>query len=899
MQNVATKKIYLFEEGNASMKDLLGGKGANLAEMTNLGFPVPPGFTITTEMCNGYSRNSGRMPEGLMEEVAAKVKFVEGRMDKKFGDAKNPLLFSVRSGAKFSMPGMMDTVLNLGLNDETVKGLASLTKNDRFAYDSYRRFVTMFGDVVLEIERKKFDQLLDEKKKKLGVTEDQAVTFESLRELVEEYKELVQKETGKPFPQDVLEQLRLAIEAVFRSWNNPRAFVYRNKEKISHDLGTAVNVQTMVFGNMGDDSGTGVAFTRNASTGENVLTGDFLFNAQGEDVVAGIRTPLPISAMKDSKPSLYDELSEISRKLEKHYRDLQDMEFTIQQGKLFMLQTRSAKRTAPAAIKIAVDMANEGLITKEEALMRITPEHINWMLHPYFPPADKAKAMMSGLLLAKGTPASPGAASGRVYFEAEDAIKANSGGESVVLVRPETTPDDAQGMLVSRGILTSTGGPTSHAALVARGWGIPCVVGCEAIQVNLEKKVFSVGGKTFKEGDFISIDGGTGEVMSGEIPMVKPTELSPECQKILSWADETKNLGVYANADNPRDAQRARNFGATGIGLCRTEHMFMEKDRLPIVQEMIMAGTLEARKSALAKLLPVQRGDFYGILKAMEGYPVIIRLLDPPLHEFLPSLEELLVDVTTLRLTGKDPGALKEKERVLAKVRALHEFNPMLGLRVCRLGIVFPEIYEMQVRAIFEAACQLTKEGVNILPEVMIPGVGHINEMRFTRDMAVRIAEEVMKETGIPVHYKVGTMVELPRACVIAGELATVAEFFSFGTNDLSQTTFGYSRDDASKSFIPTYIQKGILLVDPFAELDRDGVGALMKMAVRDGRAANSRLEVGICGEHGGDPSSIEYCHILGLNYVSCSPYRVPVARLAAAQAKIREKGQGKAHDIR
>ncbi|MCD6310812.1 MAG: pyruvate, phosphate dikinase [Candidatus Eremiobacteraeota bacterium] len=927
----ATKSIYFFEEGNPSMRDLLGGKGANLAEMSRMGFPVPPGFTITTEVCNEYIKSGNKMPPGLKEEIRKSIHHLEEKMGKKFGGPENPLLVSVRSGAKFSMPGMMDTILNLGLNSETVEGLARITDNKRFAYDSYRRFIQMFSDVVLQLEKKDFEDMMTEKKKELEVISDSELTADVLKNLVNQFKDYVKEKTGEPFPEDVYEQLYRAVEAVFRSWNNPRAIVYRAKEGIPDDLGTAVNVQCMVFGNTGDESGTGVAFTRNASTGDNVLTGDFLFNAQGEDVVAGIRNPLPLSSLKDSAPHLYRELEDIAHKLEHHYKDLQDMEFTVQDGKLYMLQTRNAKRTAQAAIKVAVDMVDEGLITEEEAVLRISPEQIEHLLHPYYRPQDKDKAIAEGRLLAKGIPASPGAASGMVVFDAEDAIRLKQEGKDLILVRPETTPDDAQGMLASRGILTSTGGPTSHAALVARGWGIPCVVGCEAIYIDLEKKEFKVKNRIFREGDNISIDGGTGEVIEGLLPLVYPTDMPEEAKRILGWADKIRKLGVYANADNPRDVSRARSLGAEGIGLCRTEHMFMESERLPLVQDMILvAGETERAKrlvdrleqevttakpaqkenllarleeakkqmeepwakyrETLDKLLPFQKEDFKGILAAMEGLWVIIRLLDPPLHEFLPSYDELLVEVTKLETTHENPELKSEKENLLEQIKALKEFNPMLGLRVCRLGIVYPEIYKMQVRAIFEAACELKSDGVDVKPEVMIPGVSIMEEMKFTREMVDEIARQVMDEKGIKVEYKVGTMMELPRACLVANDLAKYAQFFSFGTNDLTQTTFGYSRDDASGTFIPVYLEKGLLPVEPFMILDQKGVGRLMKLAVKEGRQTNPELEIGICGEHGGEPASVEFCHRIGLNYVSCSPYRIPIARLSAAHAVIKEK---------
>lgn len=932
------KTVYAFEEGNADMRGILGGKGANLAEMTRLGFPVPPGFTIPTTMCVEYYKLGKKLRDGLMDNVKSHMKDLEKKMGKVFGSEENPLLVSVRSGAKFSMPGMMDTILNLGLNSVTVKGLAKLTNNERFAYDAYRRFIHMFSDVVLELPKRNFETILSEHKEKAGVKEDSKLTADQLKEVVKDYKAYVVKETGKEFPEDVMVQLELAIEAVFRSWNTPRAVVYRNKEKISHDLGTAVNVQTMVFGNMGEDCATGVAFTRNASTGEKVLTGDVLFNAQGEDVVAGVRTPLALEALAERDPEAYEQFKEIAVKLEQHYRDVQDMEFTVERNKLYMLQTRNAKRTALAAVTIAVDLCNEGLITKEEAVCRVTPAQIDMLLHPYFLAEAKAKAEKEGLRLAKGTAASPGAACGIVVFEAEDAVALKKEGKKIVLVRPETSPDDASGMAVAEGVLTSTGGPTSHAALVARGWGIPCVVGCEAIKIDLAGKTFHVAGKSFKEGDVISFDGTTGEVFEGAIERVQPKELIPAAKTLLDWADEIRTLGVRANADNPKDAQRARALGAQGVGLCRTEHMFMETDRLPVVQKMIMAaGDAESGKRVLDRLekqlegleegkaaevqekidaqkkkmegawntymdtlktlLPIQRGDFEGILKAMEGCWVIIRLLDPPLHEFLPDAEEVLVDIVKTKtraefkpLTEEETAELAKKEKLLEKLRSMHEANPMLGLRMCRLGIVYPEIYKMQVRAIFEAACNLKKEGVDVKPEVMIPGVGIIGEMQINREMCDKVAHEVMAEKGVEVEYKVGTMIELPRAAVTAGKLAEHAQFFSFGTNDLTQTTFGYSRDDVAKTFVPVYIEKGLLKADPFHQLDREGVGTLIKGAVKAGRETNPAVEIGICGEHGGEPSSVEFCHIAGLNYVSCSPYRVPIARLAAAQAKVNNK---------
>ena len=946
------KAVYLFQEGNAKMRDLLGGKGANLAEMTRLGFPVPPGFTVTTEICNVYLNGGNKFPVGLEDDFRSHIADIEKKMGKGFGDRHNPLLVSVRSGAKFSMPGMMDTVLNLGLNDETVQGLIEQSKDERFSYDAYRRFIMMFSDVVMGLSKHEFDHLLQAKKQKLNIHEDSQIPASALKELVKEFKDKFRVEAKREFPNDVFEQLSLSIEAVFRSWRNPRAMVYRDKEKIPHDLGTAVSVQSMVFGNMGDDCGTGVAFTRNYNTGAKVPVGDYLTNAQGEDVVAGIRTPKPLQALETESPEMWKQLAETSANLEKHFREMQDMEFTIEKGRLFMLQTRTGKRTAQAAIKIACDMVTEGLITKEEAVLRVGPAQLDKLLHPSIPDAAKKEAVAQGRFLAKGTGAAPGAACGKVVFEANDAVTVAGEGHPVILVRPETTPDDAHGMAVAKGILTSTGGPSSHAALVARGWGIPCIVGCEALKIDLEKRKVTVGEHTFGEGDWLTFDGATGEVLLGAIQLSEATELSAETKLLLGWADEFRKLGVYANADTPRDAERARNFGATGIGLCRTEHMFMERDRLPIVQEMILsapkaealnrdlvkakielseqvegtrrhteaiaglaaveaklAGPWKHYTECLAKLLPVQRADFHGILKAMQGHWVIIRLIDPPLHEFLPAYDELLVDVTRLKALRdvsqdaftkalgeirtrreNDKTTLESLEEMLARVASMKEFNPMLGLRVCRLGIVYPEVIKMQVRAIFEAACDLVKEGIDARPEVMIPGVGHINEMRFTRKLIEGVAAEVQKARGVQVKHKIGTMVELPRACTVAGDLAGVADFFSFGTNDLTQTTFGYSRDDAAGTFLPVYLDEKILKDDPFKVVDTVGVGRLMRMAVEEGRAANPDLEVGICGEHGGDPESVAFCHTLGLNYVSCSPFRVPIARLAAAHAALSEQ---------
>lgn len=874
------KFVYLFKEGKAGMKALLGGKGANLAEMTNIGLPVPPGMTITTEACTEYYRAGKKLPEGLMDEVKRNLAVVEQQANKKFGDLKNPLLVSVRSGAMFSMPGMMDTILNLGLNEETVKSVAENTNNLRFAYDAYRRFIQMFSDVVLEIPKYEFEDILHRQKDVQGVKYDQELSPESLRTIIDKYKELVQSKSGKPFPQSPMEQLSMAIEAVFRSWNNDRAIVYRNLNKIDHDLGTAVNIQSMVFGNMGNDSGTGVAFTRNPSTGENLLYGEFLTNAQGEDVVAGIRTPRPIAQLKDEMPEVFAEFSRIARLLESHYKNMQDIEFTIERGRLYMLQTRNGKRTAQASVRIAFELAQEGLITKQEALLLVEPAQLDQLLHRQIDSTAELE------VVAKGLPASPGAASGTVVFDADEAESMGKAGKKVLLVRTETTPDDIHGIVAAQGILTSRGGMTSHAAVVARGMGKPCVCGCEAIRIDYANQEFSVGDKIIKKGELVSIDGSTGRVILGEVPMKDP-ELSKEYNSLLEWADEFKRLGIRANADTPEDARKARDFGAVGIGLVRTEHMFMQQDRLPFVQQMILAETLEERQTALAHLLPMQEGDFYGILQAMEGYPVTIRLLDPPLHEFLPSLEELLVETTQLKTTGKEPGLLEEKLQLLKKVRALHEFNPMLGHRGCRLGITFPEIYEMQMQAIFNAAARLTKEGYKVLPEVEIPLTIDVNEMKFFRERIERIAAATMKEANVNFHYSIGTMIEMPRAALLADELAEFCDFFSFGTNDLTQTTLGFSRDDAEGKFLPHYLERKILKENPFIAIDQKGVGKLMRLAVEGGRSVRPNLEIGICGEHGGEPSSVKFCHEIGLNFVSCSPYRVPLARLAAAQAAI------------
>ncbi|MGQ9719353.1 MAG: pyruvate, phosphate dikinase [Nitrososphaerales archaeon] len=873
--------VYLFEEGSTKLRFLLGGKGADLAEMTGMGLPVPPGITITTEACNDYLTRGQRFPDGLEEEVLEKIKHIERKVGKKFGDPSDPLLVSVRSGAPISMPGMMDTVLNLGLNDGTVKGLAKLTDNERFAYDCYRRLIQMFGKVVLNVKHEKFEGILESYKHKLGAKLDIELDAKALKGVVRDYKELIKKETGKDFPQDPLKQLFMAIAAVFDSWNTPRAVVYRRVNKISNDLGTAVNIQAMVFGNIGPDSGTGVAFTRNPATGERKLYGEYLMNAQGEDVVAGIRTPRPIDCMREDAQKAYSELQRISDLLEKHYKDIQDIEFTIQNGKLYVLQTRSGKRTAQAAVKIAVDMAKEGLINKNEAIMRVEPKQIEQLLHRRIDPKVKIEP------IAKGLPASPGAASGIVVFDVDEADKRGNAGEKIILVREETTPEDIHGMVVAQGILTSRGGMTSHAAVVARGMGKPCISGCEEIKIDSEAEKFRAKDVTIKKGDLITIDGATGFVMIGEVPMMDP-ELSSEALELLSWSDKVRTLGVRANADTPQGAVKARTFGAEGIGLCRTERMFNAQDRLPIVQEMILAVGLEERKNSLNKLLPMQRGDFKEIFRIMNGLPVTIRLLDLPLHEFLPRLEDLLVEVTELRLSGKDDKVLDEKGRMLKKVQALAEHNPMLGHRGCRVGIRYPEIYEMQTRAIFEAATELAGEGVYVDLEIMLPLVGKATEMAFLRERIEKVARKVMEEAGVKLSYMIGTMMEVPRAALTADEIAGYAEFFSFGTNDMTQTVFGYSRDDAEAKFLANYLENKILEANPFETLDRNGVGKIMKIGVDLGRKTKPNLKVGICGEHGGDPASIEFCHEIGLNYVSCSPFRVPIARLAAAQAKLK-----------
>jgi pyruvate, orthophosphate dikinase len=957
----AGKMIYTFPEGNAQMRTLLGGKGAGLAEMTNAGLPVPPGFTITTEACNAYYAAGKELPPGLWDDVLAHMAALEQETGKGFGDPNNPLLVSVRSGAAFSMPGMMDTVLNLGLNEHTVQGLIQLTGNERFGYDAWRRFVAMFGRIVLDIPAAEFDEPFDALKEERGVTGDTELTADDLRQIADRYREIVRDKTGEPFPTDPYRQLELAVRAVFDSWFGKRAHDYREFNKIPHDLGTAVNVVTMVFGNMGGDSGTGVAFTRDPNTGEKALYGEYLTNAQGEDVVAGVRTPAKISQMRDELPEVYAEFEGIAQRLEGHYRDVQDLEFTIERGKLFMLQTRSAKRTAPAAVKIAVDMANEGILSRKEAVQRVDPAQIVQLLLPRFDEAAKAKA--GDRFLAKGLNASPGAATGKAIFDPDRAVEAKAAGDPVVLVRIETSPDDVHGMLAARGVLTARGGATSHAAVVARSMGLPCVAGAEALRIDYAARTMQAGGVTVTEGDMISIDGTTGEIFAGELPTIEARfEDEHDLATLLSWADEIRRLEVWANADYPRDAERARAFGAQGIGLCRTEHMFFEEDRLPTVQRMILNATratsakqrrdadgelseddreaIEVFDAALRELEALQTDDFAGLFRAMDGLPVVIRLIDPPLHEFLPSHDELLEKVTRLRTVleitsaptdavaeragpaiekgltkvfgkkdaaramklinrqgkasaaaGPDRSAMEaelaEAEELLVAVEAMREVNPMLGMRGCRLGLLIPDIVRMQTRAILAGAARVAGEGLTPLPEIMIPLVGHANELAETRRVLEAEVEAIVKASGQQVDYKFGTMIEVPRGALTAGEIAEHAEFFSFGTNDLTQMTFGFSRDDAEAKFLLQYVDRKILPENPFQVLDRDGVGQLVWLATERGRAARPGLKVGICGEHGGDPASIAFCHEVGLNYVSCSPFRVPVARLAAAQAAL------------
>ena len=876
---MSKKYVYLFTEGNKDMREVLGGKGANLAEMTNAGMPVPQGFTISTEACTQYYNDGRQINDEIMNQIYEYIGKMEEVVGKKFGSVENPLLVSVRSGSRASMPGMMDTILNLGLNDEVVEGLAKLTGNPRFAYDSYRRFVQMFSDVVMEMSKTYFDSIIEEMKEAKGVKLDVELDADDLKELVVKFKSLYKEKMGSDFPSDPKVQLIEAVKAVFRSWDNPRANVYRRMNEIPYDWGTAVNVQAMVFGNSGDNSGTGVAFTRDPSTGENKLMGEYLINAQGEDVVAGIRTPSPIAELENQMPEVYAQFVEISQKLEKHYRDMQDMEFTIENGKLYMLQTRNGKRTAQAALKIAVDLVDEGMITEEEAVLRVEPQQLDSLLHPQF---DSA-ALKAAAVIGKGLPASPGAACGQVVFTAEVAKEVVENGTmpKVVLVRLETSPEDIEGMVAAQGILTVRGGMTSHAAVVARGMGTCCVSGCGEISVDYDAKCFTLAGKTYKEGDWISLDGSTGNIYGEAVPTVEAT-ISGDFGRFMAWADNARTLKVLANADNPRDAQQGVDFGAEGIGLCRTEHMFFEGDRIKAVREMIVATSLEARKAALAKIEPYQQGDFEAMYRIVGDNPMTIRYLDPPLHEFLPTKEEDIVELAAeLNMSVE---ALKEV------IESLHEFNPMMGHRGCRLAVSYPEIAEMQTNAVIKAALTVSKEtGKNIVPHIMIPLVGDIKELKFVKDVVVKTADALIADAGVDMKYEVGTMIEIPRAALTAGEIAKNADFFSFGTNDLTQMTFGFSRDDAGK-FLSYYYDQKIYESDPFAHLDQTGVGRLVELASKDGRAANPELGLGICGEHGGDPTSVEFCHRVGLDYVSCSPFRVPIARLAAAQAAIKNK---------
>jgi pyruvate,orthophosphate dikinase len=885
-----TQYVYFFgagkADGNGKMKDELGGKGAGLAEMTNAALPVPPGFTIQTAACREYMK-TGKVADAIERQMSAALSRLEELQKQKLGAGENPLLVSVRSGAKFSMPGMMDTILNLGLNDESVKALARRSLNERFAYDSYRRLIQMFGNVVLDIPKHAFEEVFDGQKKKRGVKLDTELTADDLKEVIAQYKSVVKKHSGRDFPQNPLEQLTMARDAVFRSWNNDRAKVYRRINNISDDLGTAVNVQAMVFGNLGETSGTGVGFTRNPATGQKEFYGEFLMNAQGEDVVAGIRTPMHISELHKTMPQVYDQLRDITTRLENHYRDVQDFEFTIQEGRLYMLQTRNGKRTGLAAVRVAVEMVKEGLIKPEEAIFRVDPNQLYDFLVPQL---DESSGKVE--VIATGLPASPGAAVGQIVFTANDAVTAAGTGavkNPVVLVRSETTPEDIHGMEVAAGILTARGGMTSHAAVVTRGMGKCCIVGAGEIEVDEKKKEMRVGSLTLKAGDWISLDGTTGRVIKGRLNTVPASGDNPDLQTLLGWAEPYRTMGVRANADIPRDAIQARHFGAEGIGLCRTEHMFFAEDRIPHMRAMIMARTEEARRGELAKLLPMQRSDFEGLFRAMDGLAVTIRLLDPPLHEFLPKREELMVEIARLEINDPKSPRLKEAREVLRRVEELHEFNPMLGLRGCRLGITYPEISEMQARAIFEAAVNVAREGVKAIPEVMVPLTVTLKEMQNQGNIIRDTAEQVFKEKGTKVEYLAGTMIELPRACVIADEIATDAEFFSFGTNDLTQTMYGFSRDDIG-TFLPAYIERGILKNDPFSSIDQKGVGAMMEMGVERGRKTRPNIKLGICGEHGGDPESVVYCHKIGLTYVSCSPYRVLTARLAAAQAGASDK---------
>jgi pyruvate, orthophosphate dikinase len=908
---MAKKWVYLFDELDEvstyvggkweDVRGLLGGKGANLAEMTRIGLPVPPGFTVTTEACNGYLAAGMKFPETMWDQELAALAAVENKTGKKFGDPGNPLLVSCRSGAKFSMPGMMDTVLNIGLNEETVRSMIEATGDPRFVYDSYRRLIQMFGSVVLGVPDEPFEEVITEYRKSRGAKSDTELTAEDWKSVCERFKSIFRRFHRIEFPGDPYEQLRLATEAVFKSWNGKRAIDYRNAAKIPHDLGTAVNIQTMVFGNMGDDSATGVAMTRNATSGEKRIEGDYLINAQGEDVVAGIRATDPVESMAKTMPGSWSQFVAIAEKLEKHYRNMQDVEFTVERGTLYMLQTRDGKRTAQAAVRIAVEMAEEGLISREEAVMRVSPEQVDFFLHPQFNSKAKKSAKSEGRLLASGLNVSPGAAVGMVAFDADVAESwAKKEGKKVIMVRPETKPDDVHGMLAAEGILTSRGGRTSHAALVARQFGKPAVVGVAALEIDMGQRLMSVGDQVIVEGDWVSVDGSTGEVYLGKLETMVPDISDPWLMRLLRWADSFRRLGVWANADYPADARRARDYGAGGIGLCRTEHMFFQTERLPFVQKMIMTGQAMERREALEALLPFQREDFAGLFRAMDGLPVIIRLIDPPLHEFLPSYASLMIGLADNKIRLLNAKSLQEiddllhkiedDEHVLKRVEALHEANPMLGLRGVRLGIMMPDLTQMQVRAIFEAACQCIKEGVDVHPEVMIPLTSHVNELKTQRDALEAVAREVIEEQGITVDYKFGTMIEIPRAALTSDEIAEYAQFFSFGTNDLTQTTYGISRDDAEKGFLIDYIQRGILPENPFETIDHNGVGKLMGISVELGRKTRPDLEVGICGEHGGDPKSIAICHKLGLNYVSCSPFRVPIARLAAAHAALKER---------
>ncbi len=891
--------VYRFKDVDAAqdavggdwegVRSLLGGKGANLGAMTRAGVPVPPGFTLTTEACNAYLDGGEQFPEGLWQQVMEALEGVEKDTGKRFGDPSRPLLVSSRSGAKFSMPGMMDTVLNIGLNDETAAAMVEATGDARFVYDSYRRLVQMFGAVVMDVPDEPFEDAIAERKASRGVKDDTELTADDWRELTVRFKDIVAEHTDGAFPTEPLDQLRTAIEAVFRSWNGKRAVDYRNATDIPHDLGTGVNVQTMVFGNTGNESGTGVAFTRNPATGERALYGDYLLNAQGEDVVAGIRNTKEIAELADDMPEVFEEFKAICEKLEQYYREVQDMEFTIERGKLWMLQTRDGKRTSRAAVRFAVDMAGEGLIDKEEAVAHVKPSDVDFFLHPQFTAQARTEAIENGRMIASGVNASPGAAVGVAAFDADTAEAWGREGKEVIMVRPETRPDDVHGMIAAKGILTSRGGATSHAAIVARQFGVPAVCGAEELEIDTGSRRFAVAGTVVREGDLLSVDGTTGEVFLGEIDQELPEISDVHLTELLGWADGFRRLGVWANADYPDDAQRARELGAEGIGLCRTEHMFFEAERLPVVREMILADSEDARREALTKLLPIQREDFRGVLKAMSGLPVIVRMIDPPLHEFLPDHTELVEEVTRLEATGGDPARLAERKALLAEVEVLRESNPMLGLRGVRLGILYPEIIEMQVRALLEAACELKAAGSDPHPEIMIPLSSHVNELVRMREIVTATADAVFEERGTAVPYKFGTMIEIPRAALTAGEIAEICEFFSFGTNDLTQTTFGISRDDAEARFLLQYVDSGILAHNPFQTLDASGVGRLVRLAVEEGRATRKELEVGICGEHGGDPDSIHFCHSAGLTYVSCSPYRVPVARLAAAHAKLAE----------